>query len=49
MTQMLGVTRGIDSAKAPAWYNKGMTLKALCHNDEAEVALARARELGYEE
>jgi tetratricopeptide (TPR) repeat protein len=37
----------IDSSNAPAWYNKGMTLKALCHNDEAEIALARARELGY--
>lgn len=39
----------IDASNAPAWYNKGTTLKALRHNDEAEIALARARVLGYRE
>jgi len=39
----------IDASNAPAWYNKGMTQKVLRRNDEAETALARARELGYQE
>jgi tetratricopeptide (TPR) repeat protein len=39
----------IDASNAPAWYNKGMTLKVLRGNDEAEIALAKARELGYRE
>jgi len=36
-----------DSKYELAWNNKGLTLKALGCDNEAEAANARAKELGY--
>jgi tetratricopeptide (TPR) repeat protein len=37
----------IDPLNALAWYNKGMTLRVLNCDSESEIALNKARELGY--
>jgi Flp pilus assembly protein TadD len=37
----------IDPKMAKAWYLKGIVLKNLGRTNEAELALAKAKELGY--
>ena len=37
----------INSHHASSWYNKGITLLKLKHDNEAGDALDRARELGF--
>lgn len=38
-----------EGTSSKAWYNKGLSLKALGRDYEADDAFARARELGYVE
>ena len=33
---------------AKAWYNKGLVLKALGHQSEADASFAKAKEMGYQ-
>jgi tetratricopeptide (TPR) repeat protein len=37
----------LDPSYAAAWYNKGEALRKLHRNSEADAALAKAKELGY--
>jgi Flp pilus assembly protein TadD len=37
----------INPKYVEAWYNKGVALEKLGRNDEANVAFAKAKELGY--
>jgi tetratricopeptide (TPR) repeat protein len=37
----------LDPDLADAWYNRGEALKAQGRDEEADVAYARAKELGY--
>jgi superkiller protein 3 len=37
----------IDPNFGAAWYNKSIVLRALNQNAEAEIALTKARRLGY--
>jgi len=37
----------LDPNYAEAWHFKGVTLKALGRNEEANAAFAKAKELGY--
>jgi Flp pilus assembly protein TadD len=37
----------LNPSNAAAWYGKGLVLKFLGSENEAEKALAKAREMGY--